>query len=211
MNTPRIFSLFLIALFMTQPTGFSHAQEKVFFHSGLASEAKRFEKRVKRIWNPGDHPASVWRRTADLALRAGKPRQAIPALSKAVIADRTDSATWRKLSSTLLALEPASSSERYNLPTRASSAAYIAYRRAKTPDASAAALDTLAQAIKRRSYWRPALMAYKSSLALADNPATRAAYDKLLASHGFRILDYNVASDSATPRLCINPTILWHT
>ncbi len=203
MTCSRKISPFLIALIIMLPTGFSNAQEKPFFHSGLASEAKRYEQSMKRLWNPGDRTASVWRRTADLAFKAGNVRQAVAALSKSVMRDRSHSATWRKLAEALLLLEPANSNERYNLPTNASSAAYQAYLQAKTGTDQVAALNVLARALVRRSYWRPALMAYKSSLKLADDPATRKAYEELLASHGFRILDYNVASDSATPRLCI--------
>jgi uncharacterized protein YfaS (alpha-2-macroglobulin family) len=46
------------------------------------------------------------------------------------------------------------------------------------------------------------LDAYRASLALADTPGVRATYEDLRAKRGFRILDYRVDSDSASPRIC---------
>ena len=50
--------------------------------------------------------------------------------------------------------------------------------------------------------WRPALNAYAASLKLADEPAVRTTYEELREKHGFRITDYKVDSDSASPRVC---------
>ena len=48
---------------------------------------------------------------------------------------------------------------------------------------------------------RPALTAYKASLALADDSDVRAAYEALREEQGFRITDYTVESDAAQPRV----------
>ena len=61
----------------------------------------------------------------------------------------------------------------------------------------------LHEALKRRSYWRPAIDALKASLTLVDDAQVRETYDALVAEHGFRIVEYKVDADSAQPRLCI--------
>src|SRR4029077_4490729 len=81
--------------------------------------------------------------------------------------------------------------------------AFNAYVRATLPAPKATALAVLADALKRRSFFRPALDALSASLALVDNPDIREAYEKLLAEHGFRILEYKVDADASQPRLCV--------
>ncbi len=61
----------------------------------------------------------------------------------------------------------------------------------------------LGDALQRRSYWRPAIDALKTSLALADNGAVRETYDKLRSEHGFRMTDYKAEAEMAAPRLCL--------
>ncbi|MFZ1104473.1 MAG: alpha-2-macroglobulin, partial [Hyphomicrobiaceae bacterium] len=59
------------------------------------------------------------------------------------------------------------------------------------------------EAFKRRSYWRPAIEALRVSAGLAPTPERQAALERLVAEHGFRILEYKVDSDAAQPRLCV--------
>ena len=104
-----------------------------------------------------------------------------------VVVDGRDSESWMGLARALLAIQvdPDKESERYDLPVNASGAAYIAYERAQNDDQKARALAVLGDALQRRSYWRPAIDALKTSLALADNQSVRQTYDKLRAEHGF--------------------------
>ena len=76
------------------------------------------------------------------------------------------------------------------------------YRLAKTTADEASALDLLARALAKKEDWRPALTAYKASLALVEDADVRSAYDELREEHGFRITDYTVESDAAQPRIC---------
>ena len=59
------------------------------------------------------------------------------------------------------------------------------------------------EALVRRSFWRPAIEALKTSLALEENADVRQRYDALRAEHGFRIVNYEMESDLKEPRLCI--------
>ena len=79
----------------------------------------------------------------------------------------------------------------------------MGYTRATDDRERSVALAVVAEALVRRSYWRPALDAYKTSLALGDSEAVRQAYNALRATRGFRITNYKVESESQSPRLCI--------
>src|SRR5581483_8155085 len=114
-------------------------------------------------------------------------RAAARAYAQAVVSNASDVASWTGLARALLAIKPDQGSERYDLPVNASGAAFLAYERAQTPRAKAAALWVLHEALKRRSFWRPAIEALEA----------------LVAEHGFRILEYKVDAESALPRLCI--------
>jgi uncharacterized protein YfaS (alpha-2-macroglobulin family) len=181
----------------------AQAQEVRFTHAGVQSDAKRYESYLKANWQPKSSNREL-RAEGDKALAAGTdPRAAARAYAQAVVADANDAASWTGLARALLAIKPDQGAERYDLPVNASGAAWNAYERATAPAAKAAALIVLSDALKRRSYWRPAIDALKSSLSLAEDAQVREAYDKLVAEYGFRIIEYKVDADSALPRLCI--------
>lgn len=102
----------------------------------------------------------------------------------------------------MLQIKAATSSEQTFLRERATTAAYIAYQRAKSPREEADALALLGRAMADRSLWRPALDSLRLSLDLREVADIRGQYEKLRAEHGFRLLDYTVDSDSASPRVC---------
>ena len=185
----------------------AHAQQRAeevrFTHAGVQADAKRYETYLKANWQPKGSGAEL-RAEGDRLLAAGTdPRAAARAYAQAVVFDANDAASWTGLARALLAIKPDQGAERYDLPVNASGAAWNAYERGKTPAVKAAALVVLSDALKRRSYWRPAIDALKSSLSLADDAQVREAYDALVAQHGFRIVEYKVDADSAQPRLCI--------
>jgi uncharacterized protein YfaS (alpha-2-macroglobulin family) len=179
------------------------AQEAPFAHPVLAKDAERYEAYLKLNWKPGRQSA-VQLREVGLKALGSDARGASRSMAAAVAADPKDSESWTGLARALLAITPDAGSERYELPVNASGAAYTAYLRAAAPAQKAAALAVLADALKRRSMWRPAINALKASLALAENAHARQAFDALYAEHGFRIVDYKVDSDASEPRLCLN-------
>lgn len=89
------------------------------------------------------------------------------------------------------------------LPQQAAASAYLGLTRATTPDQQATALTTLSDALQRQSLWRPAIEAMKAGLAIVEDPAARQRFEALRAEYGFRILDYSVDSDAASPRMCV--------
>jgi alpha-2-macroglobulin len=181
----------------------ARADEKRFVHPGVAGDAKRYEAYLKAQWQPKGGAREL-RAEGDKELAAGSnPRGAARAYAQAVVFDGNDAASWIGLARALLAIKPDQGSERYDLPVNASGAALIAYERAQPTADKTAALWVLHEALKRRSYWRPAIDALSASLTLVEDGQVREAYDALVAEHGFRILEYKVEADSAQPRLCI--------
>ncbi|MCC6383387.1 MAG: alpha-2-macroglobulin family protein, partial [Dehalococcoidia bacterium] len=53
-----------------------------------------------------------------------------------------------------------------------------------------------------RRLWRPALDTLRLALELRESAEARGQYERLRDQHGFRLLDYSVDSDAASPRVC---------
>lgn len=193
---------FLIALVLL-PMGFSFAEERPFVHPDVIRDAERYEALLKSTTKAGGKSAAQWRKLADGVTKTNDLRQARDYLAAAVIAEPGNAHSWLALADTLLRIAPNDYDERFQLMESASGAAYTAYLRSKDDRLKARALVTLAEALKAREYWRPAIDAYKASLALDDVGSVRAAYDVLRSERGFRIIDYSVDSDAPSPRLCI--------
>lgn len=198
----HIASLVLLAICLALP---ARAEPPApFEHRGVSKDAERYETYLGTAWKPGNRRSGELKASADKAIGAD-PRAASRAYAAAVVADGRNVEAWMGLARALLAIkpDPNQGSERFDLPVNASAAAYLAYQRADSDPVKAAALRVLGEALQRRSYWRPALDALKTSLALADDAATRATYDKLRSEHGFRMVDYKTDSDAASPRVCL--------
>ena len=115
---------------------------------------------------------------------------------------RTTARNWLRLSRTILQLFGKDDRERATLLERAATAAYIAYQRAGNRNEEADSLVLLSRTFADRKLWRPALDTLRLSLELREVAEVRAAYEEMRGQHGFRILDYSVDSDSASPRAC---------
>ena len=133
---------------------------------------------------------------------AGNDRNTVVVVEQLLAKNPDDTALWAKLAGLLLTAEPLNDQDGYDLPYKAVGAAVRAYKLAKTPAEQAAALNFAAQALVKREDWRPALSAYKNSLALVENAEIRTAYEDVREQHGFRITDYTVENDAAQPRVC---------
>src|SRR5213075_1080515 len=64
------------------------------------------------------------------------------------------------------------------------------------------ALMLLGRTFSERKLWRPALDAYRYALDLREVAEVRQNYEQLRDEHGFRIVDYSVDADAASPRAC---------
>ena len=197
--------VFLSLLVLASPLQ-AQSDATSFKHDGLARDAIRYESWLKKNWRPSATSSRASRSTGDRMLADGKdPRGASQAYAQAVVNDPQDTPSWLGLARALLAIPKQAyrGSERHTVPVNASAAAYLGYLRANGTGQQAEALAVTAEALARRSYWRPALDAYKISLALREDAAIRQAYDALRAERGFRVVNYEVENETASPRLCI--------
>ncbi len=180
----------------------AHAAEKSFRRDDLADSAIRLEAEIKSNAGVVAKSAAMLRGDADAAFRRNDPRAGLQILGQIASVAPEDSANWLRLAQTVLQIRPANNSEQTLMRERASTAAYIAYQRAGNAGEEAQALAVLGQAMSLRRLWRPALDALRLSLDLREVAEVRASYEKLRGEHGFRLLDYTVDSDGATPRVC---------
>ncbi len=203
----RIFSLsFFLVVFGSVYQTQAFAQQPAFSHQGVEMDGKRYEGWLRKNWQSHDRNSNSQRADGFKVLSEGNdPRAASRLFAQAVVNNPNDAIAWIGLAQALLAIprKDMQGSEHYNIPANASGAAYLGYLRARNERGRGEALAVLAEALARRSYWRPALDAYKASLKLHDNATVRQAYDALQATRGFRILDYTVENETATPRVCI--------
>lgn len=174
-----------------------------FLPGGMADDATRERQEIERLRAPQSAGFEALRAAGERAAAAGEPRKAVSAYRSALSVNPDAADVWMALARQTLAINPKDYSERYDLPRAAISAALNAYRTAGGPDERAQTLAGLAEALARAELYRPALEAYKASLALANAPAVRAAFEALRDEHGFRVVDYTVDSDSASPRICV--------
>ncbi len=180
------------------------AEPAKFIHRGIEKDATRYEAFIKKHWKPGSARPGVLRIRATRVL-SSDPRAASRGFASAVVNEDRNPANWLGLAQALLAIkpDPSNTSERYDLPVNASGAAYRAYHLAFKDNDKAVALHVLSQALQRRSYWRPAIEALKTSLIYVEDGDVRKSFEELRAQHGFRMMDYATESDVAEPRICL--------
>ena len=178
--------------------------QKSFVRDDLASDAVRLEEQLKgeaRATAAG-RPGAQLRTEGQAASARSDSRRAFALFAAAVAAEPREAGNWLGLAKAAISIEPRDYSERYRLQERAVTAAYAAYQRAASRADEAEALALLGQTYAAQSAWRPALNAYRASLQISDQPDVRSTYEDLRAKHGFRIVEYKVDSDAASPRAC---------
>ena len=178
----------------------------IFANRQVAADAARYATYLKKNWKPSGTDAKRLILQGHRALKSGTdPRAASRFFATAIAGEDKNAMAWIGLARALLAINPESATgrERYDLPVNASGAAYLGYQNAKTDQQKAEALEVLSVALQRRSFWRPALQALKTSLALHDDARVRVAYEKLRAERGFRITNYTTNSETKEPQICL--------
>jgi len=180
----------------------AQAADKPFKRDDLADSAIKIEAQIKSEAGVVSKSGGALKADADAAFRRNDMRTELQILGQIATTAPDDSGNWLRLARTIFQIRPANSSEQTFLIERASTAAYIAYQRAGNPGDEADALAVLGRAMLERKLWRPALDSLRMSLDLREVAEVRASYEKMRDEHGFRLLDYTIDSDSASPRAC---------
>ncbi|MCI0465887.1 MAG: alpha-2-macroglobulin family protein, partial [Beijerinckiaceae bacterium] len=199
MRTSTLLSL-TFAFFMACLLAFGQAQARQSFVSDeLKDAAIQLEQNIGKDLGPAaSRPLPQMRKEAQQALARRDYKAALNALAAIAAANPKDAGAW--LNYSRAAIEAAGSDEA--LQEDATAAAYLASGRASGRLEKAAALAWLGEVFAKRSMWHPSLGAYRASLELADIAQVRNIYEDLREKHGFRILDYKVDNESASPRVC---------
>jgi len=188
-----------LVLILSAPT---IAADRSFKRDDLADAAIKLEAQIKAEAGQVTKSAAALRREADAAFQRNDVRSGMQILGQIVTVAPDDSANWLRLARTVPRIWPANDRERNLLLERAATAAYIAYQRSGNPTEQAESLLVIARTYADRQVWRPALDALRVSLELREVAEVRQQYERMREDHGFRLLDYTVDSDSASPRVC---------
>jgi uncharacterized protein YfaS (alpha-2-macroglobulin family) len=196
------------ALCVTLALGLSSAlaADKEFRRDDLADAAIKLEAQIKSEAGAVAKSPTALRSDADAAFRRNDFGVGLQILGQIAATVPEDSGNWLRLARTIFQIRPQTSSEQTFFLERASTAAYIAYQRANGLQDEADALAVLGRAFSDRQMWRPALDTLRVSLELREVADVRAQYEKLRDDRGFRLADYSVDSDSASPRICFQFT-----
>ena len=178
------------------------AADKAFRRDDLADAAIKLEAQIKTEAGVVAKAAATLRTDADAALRRGDVRNALQIMGQIVATAPDDSANWLRLARTIFQIRTTTPSEQTLFTERAATSAYAAYQRARNAGEEAEALAVLGRALSDQKLWRPALDALRLSLDLREVAEIRGQYERLRDERGFKLLDYTVDSDSASPRAC---------
>jgi len=180
----------------------AQAADKAFKRDDLADSAIKLEAQIKSEAGPVAKTNATLKTDADAAFKRNDYRTGLSVLGQIAATTPDDAGNWLRLAKVIFQITPKSSSEQTFLFERASTAAYIAYLRAGNQGEEADALAVLGKSLSERHLFRPALDALRLSLDMREVADVRGQYEKLRDEHGFRLLDYTVDSDSASPRAC---------
>src|SRR6201990_3208596 len=180
----------------------AQAADKAFKRDDLADSAVKLEAQIKSEAGAVAKTNATLKTDADAAFKRSDFRTGLQILGQIAATSPDDSANWLRLAQAIFQISPRNSSEQTFLLERASTAAYIAYQRAGNAGEEADALAVLGRSLSERKLWRPALDALRLSLDMREVADVRGLYERMRNEHGFRLLDYTVDSDGASPRAC---------
>ena len=188
-----------LIVFVTTP---SPAAEKTFQDDALADAAISLEADLKDEAGTVTKPPAKLKQEAEALFKSQDLAGAANIYVQIVTVAPNDGTAWRRLADIWLLIPATEEDDGSTRIERARTAAYIAYQRSTTPEDESAALVTLANAFTKREEWRQALTALKLALDLHETPELKASYESLREKYGFRVSNFSVDSDAASPRAC---------
>jgi uncharacterized protein YfaS (alpha-2-macroglobulin family) len=193
-------------VFAAAPLSPVQSAEKTFQDAALDDAAIKLEAELKEEAGTVEKPVITLKKDADASLKEGNLEAAAELYTQIVSVAPNDVQAWRRLADLWLTIPTTEEDDGSTRYERATSASYIAYQRAKTAAEEADALVMLANAYGKRNDWRPALNALALAIKLHETPELKTTYDSLREKYGFRVSNYSVDSDAASPRACFQFT-----
>jgi alpha-2-macroglobulin len=212
----------LVAMSLMLATGSAISAEKAFQNEPLDAQASRLEQDIKssNVGGAVKMTSAALKKEADAAIAKFNWATAARDYSQIVATTPSDAASWFKLAlvtlkinpgtdtwtksilTPILSSDPRDVAERTRAIRRAMTEAYIAYQRAEADNDQANGLMVLGLAAAQLSNWDVALEALRIGLELRKVDTINGAYRLMLAQHGFRVVDYIVQPNAASPTVC---------
>ena len=181
----------------------ARGDELAFLSGSLVNDAAAYARRLPRDFRAGGESVGQLENQARAAFGSRDFDEAERQFARALTVDAERPDLWTGLAGSLLAQRPSDWQRQRQVEADATGAAINAYLVSGSQDERVQALDILVSALERRQLYKPAIKALRAALALEETSARRQRYDQMVASYGFRILDHQVDSDAATPRICV--------
>ena len=174
-----------------------------YLPSSLRQEADRFAASLATRYNPGSVGLNALIANAEGAMSGGRPIEAVTFFGRALVLAGERSDLWLSAAKAANAANPRDWEDQQRMREAATAMAVNAYLRSAGDDGRIQSLETLAISLKARQLWKPAIRSYRAALAIREDARLRGDYDQLVAENGFRIVEHQVDSDAAEPRICL--------
>ncbi len=193
----------LIALALVPAAGQDATREKAFQSAPLDEAAVKLEAQIKTDAGTVTKPAAQLRKDADAAFQKNDFRAGMLVLGQLVSVAPDDGANWLRLARTHppdqaarrqgegAAARPRRDRGLHRLPARQGP-----HDRGRQPHRARRYARRRSASGARRS------MRMRIALEQRESADLRGRYERLRLEHGFRMLDYSVDSDAASPRAC---------
>ncbi len=192
-----------LVLLLVPVTASSQTQNKPYMRGDLNEGARKLEVQLQIDSEARPRSVAELRKELAAANTAKDVRLAEQKLGQIAFKAPNDGTGWLNYARATYVLKPNNAAERNTFWDRAAAAAYLAYRRSDRRNEEAEALEIIGRIYADRQLWRASLDTLKLALERRDQPDLRAFYDNLRETYGFRVLDYSVEADAASPRACI--------
>lgn len=177
--------------------------ELVFVPKSQLESAQTYSLSIANSVRPNGQTADQLRRNGQDALGERNGALAEADFLQLIKLEPGEFDAWTQLTTALLLQDPDNWQDRETKRKNAISASINAYLRSVSAPERALALELVGRAMTRSSEYKTAIKALRASLAVEENSSVRRQYADLVAEHGFRIVDHEVDSDSASPRICL--------
>ncbi|MBY5409702.1 hypothetical protein HFO98_14735 [Rhizobium leguminosarum] len=175
------------------------APRLTFLTNDLIQQARDFKDNLELADDQQGQGVDSLTANARLDLTGNNLTDALKSFHGALSITPDDADLWLEAAQAAASLGTAES----NTSGQAVLDALSGYELTRTKPKRAEALAILADALDRNANYRPALDAYKASLALVASEDVQTAYLQLKSTQGFRVTEHTVDADSATPRACV--------